>query len=150
MTCNLTHHVRVLSGQPTDTLVGIRNGLVEASTAGILSFRRVATFHLLSHLQGHMFVIYNFVTLVTKVLFSLPIDNILPMDWKHITCPIYFNGCRLSLSAFRAYKVQMYFGVLRWRSSGPPTQLIVFTNSAETKPFTQLNSRYSVNSSGSW
>ena len=27
--------------------------------------------------------------------------------------PIYFNGCRLSLSAFRAYKVQMYFGVLR-------------------------------------
>ena len=74
MTCNLTHHVRVLSGQPTDTLVGIRNGLVEASTAGILSFRRVATMHLLSecHLQGHMFVIYNFVTLVTKVLFSPP------------------------------------------------------------------------------
>ena len=41
------------------------------------------------------------------------IDNIRPMDWKHITCPIYFNGCRLSLSAFRTYKVQMYFGVLR-------------------------------------
>ena len=39
--------------------------------------------------------------------------HIRPMDWKHITCPIYFNGCRLSLSAFRAYKVQMYFGVLR-------------------------------------
>ena len=35
------------------------------------------------------------------------------MDWKHITCPIYFNGFRLSLSAFRANKVQMYFGVLR-------------------------------------
>ena len=39
---------------------------------------------------------------------------------------------------------------LRWRSNDPPTQLVVFTNSAETKPFTQLNYRYSVNSSGSW
>ena len=45
---------------------------------------------------------------------------------------------------------QRHLRTLRWRSSGPPTQLIVFTNSAETKPFTQLNSRYSVNSSGSW
>ena len=34
--------------------------------------------------------------------------------------------------------------LLRWRSSGPPTQLIVFTNSAKIKPFTRLNSRYSV------
>ena len=47
------------------------------------------------------------------MLVNATIDNIRPMDWKHITCPIYFNGCRLSLSAFRAYKVQMYFGVLR-------------------------------------
>ena len=31
---------------------------------------------------------------------------------------------------------------LRWRSSGSPTQLIVFINIAETKPFTILNSRY--------
>ena len=47
------------------------------------------------------------------ILLYTIIDNIRPMDWKHITCPIYFNGCRLSLSAFRAYKVQMYFGILR-------------------------------------
>ena len=40
----------------------------------------------------------------------LIIDNIHPMDWKHITCAHTF---RLSLSAFHAYKVQMYFGILR-------------------------------------
>ena len=34
--------------------------------------------------------------------------------------------------------------LLRWRSSGPPTQLIVFTNSAETKPFTQLISKNKI------
>ena len=27
--------------------------------------------------------------------------------------PIYFNGCSMSLSAFRTYKLQMYLGVLR-------------------------------------
>lgn len=35
--------------------------------------------------------------------------------------------------------------MLRWRSSDLPMQLIGFINTAEAKPFTLLNSTYSVN-----
>ena len=39
------------------------------------------------------------------------IDNIRPMDWKLLTCALYYYDSSLSLSAFRAYKLQNYF----WR-----------------------------------
>ena len=39
---------------------------------------------------------------------------------------------------------------LRWRSSGSPTQLIVFVNTAEANLFTLLNRKYSVNNPSRW
>ena len=51
----------------------------------------------------------------------------------------YYHSCML-----------ISFILLRWQSSNSPTQLIVFINIAETKPFTILNSRYLLTNTGSW
>ena len=49
-----------------------------------------------------------------------------------------------------SYGFSRFLLVLRWQSSGSPMQLIVLISIAETKPFTILNSRYSVTNTGSW
>ena len=69
------------------------------------------------------------------------------MNIPVVALTVRVRAVRVALRVVQLMFILIYFHQdrrLRWRSSGPPTQLIVFTNSAETKPFTQLNSRYLI------
>ena len=75
-----------------------------SSATTIDSTSKKALSPLLSVLQQAYY--YSKLTVASWIMYALWIGNT-------SRAPIYFNGYRLSLSAFRACKVQMYFGILR-------------------------------------